>query len=85
MNEIIEVKIGFDGIVLANAKSAPTYQLSRKEVYMALAKQVPDPANPTALIANPYKNWKQINAKLPDVKHATIFEPKPEEMYVWRV
>jgi amidophosphoribosyltransferase len=24
-------------------------------------------------------------ARLPDVKHAKIFEPKPEEMYVWRV
>ena len=75
VNEIIEVKIGFDGIVLANAKSAPTYLLTRKDVYMALAKQVPDPANPTALIANPYKNWKQINAKLPDVKIEVLGPP----------
>jgi phosphate transport system substrate-binding protein len=75
VKEIVEVKIGFDGIVLANAKTAPTYQLTRKEVYMALAKQVPDPASPTKLIDNPHKSWKQINPKLPDVKIEVLGPP----------
>ena len=75
VKDIVEVKIGFDGIVLANAKSSPTYQLTRKEVYMALAKQVPDPANPTKLVDNPYRTWKQINAKLPDVKIEVLGPP----------
>jgi phosphate transport system substrate-binding protein len=75
VKDIVEVKIGFDGIVLANAKSSPTYQLTRKEVYMALAKQVPDPAAPTRLIDNPYKTWKQLNPKLPDVKIEVLGPP----------
>ena len=73
--EIVEIKIGFDGIVLANSRSAPLYELTRKEVYMALAKEVPSPANPAQLVANPYRNWKQINPKLPDVRIEVLGPP----------
>jgi phosphate transport system substrate-binding protein len=59
------VKIGYDGIVLANAKSAPHYQLTLREVYLALAKNVPDPAGGQKLVPNPYTKWSEINAKLP--------------------
>jgi phosphate transport system substrate-binding protein len=75
VKDIVEVKIGFDGIVLANSKAAPTYQLSRKELFMALAKQVPDPANPTKLVDNPYKTWNQIDKKLPNVKIEVLGPP----------
>ena len=75
VKDIVEVKIGFDGIVLANSKAAPTYQLSRKELFMALAKQVPDPANPAKLIDNPYKTWNQIDKKLPSVKIEVLGPP----------
>ena len=75
VKDIVEVKIGFDGIVLANSKAAPTYQLSRKELYLALAKQVPDPANPTKLVDNPYKTWSQIDKKLPNVKIEVLGPP----------
>jgi phosphate transport system substrate-binding protein len=62
---IIEVKIGYDGIVLANAKAARHYELTLREIYLALAKNVPDPAGGDKLVANPYTTWSQINAKLP--------------------
>jgi phosphate transport system substrate-binding protein len=75
VKDIVEVKIGFDGIVLANAKASPTYRLSRQQVYMALAKQVPDPANPTKLIDNPYKNWSEIDKSLPNVKIEVLGPP----------
>jgi phosphate transport system substrate-binding protein len=75
VKDVVEVKIGFDGIVVANAKSQPTFSLTRKEVYMALGKQVPDPANPTRLIDNPYKTWKQINPKLPDIRIEVLGPP----------
>jgi phosphate transport system substrate-binding protein len=38
VKEIVEVKIGFDGIVLANSKQSPTYKLTRQQLYMALDK-----------------------------------------------
>ena len=43
VNGITEVVIGFDGIVIANARSAPHYELTLKDVFLALAKDVPDP------------------------------------------
>ncbi|MDP3480907.1 MAG: substrate-binding domain-containing protein [Desulfoprunum sp.] len=65
VKDIVEVKIGYDGIVLANAKTAAPMKLTRKEIYLALAKEVPDAAHAGKFIANPYKTWKDINPELP--------------------
>jgi phosphate transport system substrate-binding protein len=73
--DVVEIKIGFDGFVLANAKSSPTYRLTRKDIYLALAKQVPDPAAPAKLIANPYKTWKEVNPSLPAVRIEVLGPP----------
>ena len=43
VTDIVEVKIGYDGIVLANARKAKQMQLTRKDIFLALAKNVPDP------------------------------------------
>jgi len=75
VKDIIEVKIGYDGIVLANTKTAPQMKLTRKEIYLALAKEVPDSANAGKLIANPYKTWKQINPALPDAAIEVLGPP----------
>ncbi len=75
VKDIVEVKVGYDGLVLAHSKKAKTLNVTRKDVYLALAKQVPDPANPTALIANPYKTWKQVNSSLPDQKIEVLGPP----------
>ncbi len=71
--EITEVKIGFDGIVLANAKSAKRLTLSKQEIYLALAKQVPGPDG--KLIDNPYHTWNQINPALPATKIEVLGPP----------
>ena len=63
--DLVEVKIGYDGIVLANSVKGTLFKVTRKDLYLALAKQVPDPANPAALVANPYKTWNQVNKALP--------------------
>jgi phosphate transport system substrate-binding protein len=65
VSAIVEVKIGYDGIVLANAKASRHYQLTLREVYLALAKDVPDPAGTQKLVPNPFTKWSQINATLP--------------------
>ena len=75
VKEISEIKIGYDGIVLARAKKTQPLKITRKDIYLALAKQVPDPANPQALVANPYKTWKQVNAALPDQKIEVLGPP----------
>ncbi len=75
VTEIVEVKIGFDGIVLANSKKAEQMKLSRKDLYLALAKEVPSPEGGDKLVANPYKTWKDVNAKLPADKIEVLGPP----------
>ncbi len=65
VSAIVEVKIGYDGIVLANAKASPHYRVTLREIYLALAKDVPDPAGAEKLVANPYTRWSEINPALP--------------------
>ncbi len=75
VTDIVEVKIGYDGIVFANAKGAPWVKLTRAQIYLALAKTVPDPKDPTKLVANPYQNWSQIDAGLPNAKIEVLGPP----------
>ncbi len=65
VKEIVEVKVGFDGIALANSKATQQFDLSLKDIFLALAKTVPDPKT-GELVANPYKTWKEVNPSLPD-------------------
>jgi phosphate transport system substrate-binding protein len=66
VTDIVEVKIGYDGIVVANAKAGPQVRLTRRDLFLALAKRVPDPKGGAEPVANPYTTWKQVNAELPD-------------------
>src|SRR3954466_10272330 len=75
VKEVVEIKVGYDGIVLAHSKKTANMKLTRKDVYLALAKQVPDPANPNTLIANPNKTWKDVNASLPATKIEVLGPP----------
>ncbi len=73
--EIIEVKIGYDGIVIANSRKSNPTQLSRKDIFLALAKQVPDPAGGDKLMANSYTTWKDVNGALPSKKIEVLGPP----------
>jgi len=75
VNGIIEVKIGYDGIVLANSKKAKPFKLTRKDIFLALAKDVPDPKGGQKLIRNPYRTWKDVNPSLPDTKIEVLGPP----------
>ena len=74
VTEIIEVKIGYDGIVIANAITGSDVNLSRTDIFMALAKQVPGDAE-GELIDNPYKTWADVNPALPDVRIEVLGPP----------
>jgi phosphate transport system substrate-binding protein len=72
---IVEVKIGYDGIVVANAKSAKHYELTLRDLYLALAMNVPDPAGGEKLVPNPYTQWSQVNRALPAVDIEVLGPP----------
>ncbi len=75
VTDIVEVKIGYDGIVLARSKSAVPLKLTLRDIFLALAREVPDPANAERLIPNPYTTWKEINASLPASKIEVLGPP----------
>jgi phosphate transport system substrate-binding protein len=75
VTDIVEVKIGFDGIVLASSKKSPPMKLSLKDIYLALAKDVPDPKGGSRLVPNPYLTWKDVNPGLPDKKIEVLGPP----------
>ena len=65
VGEVVEVTIGYDGIVVANSIEAPIYDLTPKDLWLALAKAWPNPDGSETLVANPYKTWQQVNSALP--------------------
>ena len=65
---IFEMKVGYEAAVLARKADVGTLPLSRREIYLAVAREIPDPADPSQLIANPNVTWRQVNPKLPDKK-----------------
>jgi phosphate transport system substrate-binding protein len=74
VTDIVEVKIGYDGIVIANAIGAESVNLSRADIFLALAKQVPgDGAG--ELIDNPYRTWADVNPSLPSVRIEVLGPP----------
>jgi len=75
VKEVVEVKIGYDGITLANSKKTEPLKLTRKEIFLALAKEVPDPKGGDKLVPNPYKTWNEINSSLPNKKIEVLGPP----------
>uniref|UniRef100_A0A2A4YYE4 Phosphate ABC transporter substrate-binding protein n=1 Tax=OCS116 cluster bacterium TaxID=2030921 RepID=A0A2A4YYE4_9PROT len=69
----IEIKVGYDGIVLANAVDAPAFELTKQQIFLALAAKVPGPDG--KLIDNPNMRWSDIDASLPDVKIEVLGPP----------
>lgn len=63
VTDVIEVKIGFDGIVFASRIDAGTFALEPVHVFLAQAAQVPQNGQ---MVANPYTRWSQIDKSLPD-------------------
>lgn len=73
INEITEIKLGYDGIVLANFRGSKTYHITKQDLFNALAKQVIVDGK---LVENPYKNWNEIDPKLPESK-IEVYGPPP--------
>ena len=74
VTEIIEVLIGYDGIVLSNSIQSKKMNLTRKDIYLALADKIPDLNG--KLVKNPNKTWQDINPSLPN-KAIVVIGPPP--------
>ena len=67
VTDITEFRIGSDGIVIASSNNAENLDISLEQLFLALAKEVPNPDNENELIANPYEKWSDIDSSLPNV------------------
>ncbi|PWR20216.1 PstS family phosphate ABC transporter substrate-binding protein [Zavarzinia aquatilis] len=72
IQDIIELTVGYDGIVLANSKKAPAFDLSRAQIWKALSASI---VVNGAVVPNPYKTWNEIDAKLPAEKIEVLGPP----------
>ena len=74
--EVVEIKVGYDGIVISNSKKGEKFNLSKRDIFLALAKDVPEGnAEGGKLIPNPNKTWKEVNSNLPDIKIEVLGPP----------
>ena len=72
ITDITEVKIGYDGIVIANSKKAEKMNLNRKHIWLALGKNVMVNGE---IIPNPHKTWKDVDPSLPNTKIEVLGPP----------
>ena len=73
VKDIVEIKVGIDGLTIAHSKAGPAIKLTMEQVFLALAEQVPDKDG--KLVANPNKNWSDIDKSLPSVKIEVLGPP----------
>jgi phosphate transport system substrate-binding protein len=72
VTEIVEIKVGYDGIVIANSKKSARMAVTKEQVFRALAKRVPINGK---LADNPYKTWKDVDASLPATRIEVLGPP----------
>ncbi|MEZ5831204.1 MAG: phosphate ABC transporter permease subunit PstC [Dongiaceae bacterium] len=72
VTKITEIPIGLDGIVIANAKQGPDFAVTRAQLFLALAKTVPQNGQ---LVANPYRAWNEIDPSLPNERIEVLGPP----------
>ena len=73
VKDIVEIKIGLDGIVLAMSKNAPDLSLTQEELFLALAKEIHD--ENLNFVPNPNKTWQNIDPDLPAIKIEVLGPP----------
>jgi phosphate transport system substrate-binding protein len=62
VKDVAEIVIGYDGIVIAKAKSGKPLAVTRDQLFKAIAKTIPVGGK---LVANPYKKWSDVDPSLP--------------------
>lgn len=75
VTDIVEVLIGFDGIAVANSVNAEQFNMGLKDLYLALAKEVPNPDGSETLVENPYQQWSEVNPDLPAIDIEVLGPP----------
>jgi len=73
VKNIAKIKIGYDGIVIANSTKAKPFNLTREQILLALANEVLINGK---LVKNPYQQWSDFDKSLPN-KAIVVYGPPP--------
>ena len=74
--DVVEIKVGYDGIVIANSKKSTLLNLTKRQIFLALAKQVPEGNKEGgSLVDNRNKKWSDIDPNLPNKKIEVLGPP----------
>ena len=69
--QLTEIKVGYDGIVVANSKRGNALRISRSDLGKALTAMVPASeagGSGNAMVPNPFRKWSDINPAYPNVE-----------------
>ena len=69
----LEMKVGYDGITFSNSVKSEQVSITPRELFQALAKDVPQENG--NLVPNPFTYWNQINPKFPAIKIEVLGPP----------
>jgi len=73
VESVTEVLLGYDGLSIAHSQSGPDMDLTKAQIFQALAAEVEVDGQ---IVANPNMNWSDIDPSLPDAP-ITVFGPPP--------
>ncbi|HEY2782616.1 MAG TPA: substrate-binding domain-containing protein [Steroidobacteraceae bacterium] len=76
VTRVAELLLGYETVVLARSNLYGTPKLSARDIFLAMAAEVPDPNRPQSLIKNPYRIWNAIDGTLSEDK-IEVFGPPP--------
>lgn len=77
--DILELKIGYDAVILAQSKKGEPWSLTDKEARLAFAKWLAQRSGEMGL--NPNKNWKDVKGSLPDAPIELLGPPNTSATY----
>ncbi len=75
VTDITEALIGFDGIAIAQSASVKSFNVTKEQLALAVAEEVPS-KDGKSLVKNPYKKWSDIDATLPNREIVVYGPPK---------
>src|SRR3546814_3602088 len=65
VESVAEALLGYDGLSIALSRKGTVLDISKEELFLALAAEVPQDGK---VVANPYTKWSEIDSSLPDIE-----------------
>jgi phosphate transport system substrate-binding protein len=75
VTHVAEVQSGYEAVVLVRSKLYGAPKLSARDIFLALAAEVPDPNRPQTLIKNPYRTWNAVDSALSEERIEILGPP----------